>query len=421
MRLSLNVPSGAKLTFIFVGNSLNYLDRQAFAVAAPLIAVEMQLAPFQLGLSFSVFYLGYALFVFFGGYFADRFGAKHTVSASVAGWSVFCALTAVPMPFALLLLVRLLFGASESPYAPAASKLVRRWFPLRDYGGAWGIANVGQPIGGLIAGPIIAALSLAIGWRAAFVGIAGIGFVWVVLWVFCVKEGQSVADAPSAHRGCDINNDSRRPRLLPLLGELVRMPALVAVCITYFCFAYLLYFFLNWFPSFLVVSKQISVGSMGLLTMIPWGSGAIGLVAGGFASNLVLRRDSPVRGFKTVVASGLCLAAFCAIPAGSVSSGSAAVGLMAVSSFALYFTAVSYFAILQVLVPEHIRGSAAGFCLLGASVGGVVSPFITGILVQSTGHFFSAFATAGVVSLIGAAVMITVVRESQARGHARMT
>ena len=82
------------VALLFIAGIINYLDRAALSVAAPLITKELGLDPSQLGFVLSSFFFGYALFCFVGGYAADRFGPRLVLIVSMTVWSIFCGLTA---------------------------------------------------------------------------------------------------------------------------------------------------------------------------------------------------------------------------------------------------------------------------------------------------------------------------------------
>ena len=176
------------LVLLFLGGMINYLDRSAIGVAAPFLAKQLSLSPSELGWVFSVFFFGYAGFCFVGGYAADRIGARNVFAIAAVVWSVFCGLTAFVFSYALLLIVRLIFGAGEGPYGSATNKMISNWFPRRQQGSAVGWANAGTPLGGAIAGPIVGFIALAYGWRVSFVVIALIGLGWAIVWMLFVTE-----------------------------------------------------------------------------------------------------------------------------------------------------------------------------------------------------------------------------------------
>jgi MFS family permease len=167
---------------------INYMDRAALSVAAPLLMKDLRLDAAQLGIIFSSFFAGYALFTLIGGYAADLFGPKRVFALSMSTWSVFCGLTAAAVGFSSLLVVRVLFGCGEGPFGAAASKMVSNWFPPRQIATAIGIANAGTPIGGALAGTVAGWLAVRYGWRTSFVVLAAMGLLWTLCWALAVTD-----------------------------------------------------------------------------------------------------------------------------------------------------------------------------------------------------------------------------------------
>src|SRR5947209_20073921 len=82
------------LWMLFGGCMINYMDRSALSISAPLMMRDLHLDTVQLGFIFSSFFAGYSLFNFVGGYASDVFGPKRVFTVAMTLWSVFCGLTA---------------------------------------------------------------------------------------------------------------------------------------------------------------------------------------------------------------------------------------------------------------------------------------------------------------------------------------
>ena len=100
---------------LFLVYGINYLDRVALSIVAPIVQTDLGIDATQMGLVFSTFFVGYALFNFIGGLASDRLGPKLVYVLSVGLWSVFCGLTAAAWNLTSLLIVRILFGMGEGP------------------------------------------------------------------------------------------------------------------------------------------------------------------------------------------------------------------------------------------------------------------------------------------------------------------
>ena len=95
---------------LFLAGVINYLDRAALSIAAPLIQKDLDFSHAQMGIVFSSFFIGYALFNFVGGVLSDKIGAKKVFGASMGIWSIFCGATALASSLVSLIVLRVLFG-----------------------------------------------------------------------------------------------------------------------------------------------------------------------------------------------------------------------------------------------------------------------------------------------------------------------
>jgi MFS transporter, ACS family, hexuronate transporter len=407
------VPSRSRwvpISFLFAGGMINYMDRSALSVAAPLVMKDLRLDAAQLGIIFSSFFAGYALFTFIGGYASDLFGPKRVFALSMSAWSIFCGLTAAAVGFSSLLVVRVLFGCGEGPFSAAANKMVNNWFPPRDIATAIGIANAGTPIGGALAGAVAGWLAVRYGWRTSFVVLAAIGLLWTLCWALVVTDRPAVQQGQRDLEGLKKagQRESQRP-----LSSYLRQPTVIATGASFFSYAYVLYFFLSWFPSYLTMSRHLDISRMSLLNAIPWILGTFGLLLSGLVCDLAFLICSDLlTARKLVLVVCLVLAAICVSLTGLVSSLSWAVALMAVTIFCIYLTGAMYWAIIQDVVRAEHVGAVGGFVHLIANCAGIVGPAVTGFIVQATGAFTSAFLLAGSVALLGALAVAVFVRRA---------
>jgi len=406
------------LTMLFLAMVINYVDRAALSIAMPFITQDYHLTPSEKGLIFSSFFFGYALFCFVGGYLADRFGPKRVLTWSMGFWSVLCGSTALAFNFWSLLIVRALFGVGEGPVSTTANKAINSWFPITERARAIGIAQAGGPLGGALAGPIVGFLAIWLGWRIAFVVIACVGILWAVAWwrmaASTPKEHHKVSTEElaliNAEREAPVQAPGEAPRT-PVL-QVIKQPAVLISGLSLFCYNYILYFFMTWFPSYLIDAKGIDLKSMSMVTALPWLVGTFGFIGGGLLIDWVFKRTGRrLYSRKLVLVSCLLVAASCVALTGQLESISAAVGVMTVAVGFLMLSAPAYWSMIQDAVPDHQVGTAGGFMHGLANLSGIVAPTVTGIIIQSTGTFASGFALAGALGVVGAVIVALFVNE----------
>ncbi len=413
------MPKGLRwvvVLMLFFGGAVSYLDRAAFAIAAPLISRDLSLTPSQLGLTFSAFFIGYALFCFVGGWSSDRFGATRVMTVAMLGWSVFCGLTAAAFSLPALLIIRWFFGMGEGPFCSTASKVVSNWFPRREQATGVGLANAGQPLGAALAGPVVGTIATLYDWRISFVVVAAVGLLWVIGWAWLVTDQPRQHPRISPAELADIEHVDETAEVQPAgsatnVRDTLKRPSILATAFAFFGFSYVLYFFLSWFPTYLASTYHLSLQKMSFITVIPWVVGFVGLASGGFLTDRIYRiTGRAVLARKLVLVSSMTIAAIAVGCACLVTTITGAVALTTTAVFFMYLSTNTYYAIILDTVPKHQVGTTTGFVHMIANCAGIVGPAATGFLVQWTGSFIAAFVLTAIVAFAGALSVLIFVK-----------
>jgi ACS family hexuronate transporter-like MFS transporter len=383
------------ILFLAACGAINYTDRSAFGITAPLFSKELGIGPAELGILFSAFSFAYAPFNFIGGWASDRFGPNRVFATALAMWSVFCASIAGAFNVASMLIVRLLFGAAEGPFGALINKITNDRFETKEAAAAIGVANAGNPFGAAIAGPIVGFVAITYGWRWSFIFFGALGLVMAVVWVLGMggwSRGQRVAGPAREASSSDAP---------PLRFYISRAPIL-ATAFAFFAINYILYFFLTWFPSYLVNARHLSMASMSITTVIPWVLGIVGMAGGGFLTDYAAQHMDRFVSRKLVLGGFLALSSLCIGFGGLVDSLVGAVVLMSLSVLFMYLSAAAPWVVVQDLVEPERVGSVGGFNHMLANLGGLLAPMFTGFIVQFSGSYNSAFVLAGAIGIVAA-------------------
>ncbi len=404
---------------LFLVYMINYLDRVALSLTVPLVEKDLAINAEQFGMIFGSFFFGYALFNFVGGLATDKFGPKIVLGVAVGAWSIFCGMTALATGFWSMLILRVLFGMAEGPICASANKAINGWFPKKQAATAMGLLSAGSPLGGAVAGPIIGYLALAYGWRPAFVIVCCIGLVWMAIWLFFAADNPAKSKLVTEKERALIdrmkaenpNDEADLSQTSHGFGYYLRQPIILVTAFAFFCYNYILFFFLSWFPAYLVQAHGLDIKAMSITTMIPWIVGFVGLALGGWISDKIFNITGKLLlSRKIVLVVSLFAAAICVALAGTIKEVVPAVMMMSVSIFFLYITGAIYWAIIQDVVHKSRVGSISGFIHLVGSLSGIIGPIVTGFIVQHTGKFDSAFVLAGCVAAVGAFLVLFVIR-----------
>jgi MFS transporter, ACS family, hexuronate transporter len=412
------------ILMLFLANAINYTDRSAMSVALPLLSKQFHLTPSEAGMILSSFFIGYALFNFVGGYLSDIKGPRKVMGTAMTFWSLFCGLTAATFNFTSLFLVRIFFGFGEGPLTSTTNKTMNNWIPLKERARAVGIANAGAPIGGALSGPIVALISLHWGWQYSFIALTIVGLIWAVIWFKISTDKPEIHPKVSKKELIEITQDEpaktsvNQPKTekTPLLS-ILKQPKVAALAVGMFGYNYTLFFFLTWFPSYLMDARHLSVGKMGIVTVLPWIAGGIGQLVGSFLIDYIYKLTGKVLfSRKVVLVSCLISSAVCVGLTGLANSVTSAVTLMTIGICFLYLQATTYWAIIQDIVPKEKVGGASGFVHAVANISGIIGPTVTGFIVQYTGSYTMAFLLAGGLAIIGALGVAFFVRSKTDEG-----
>ena len=199
----------------------------------------------------------------------------------------------------------------------------------------------------------------------------------------------------------------------PVIGwrELFRRRAFWGTCGGLMGANYAWYFLLTWLPSYLVNERHFSLKSMGLIGAYPFLIMVIPSLGGGILADwLISRGGSPVKVRKNFLVVGLLLSAVL-LPLTVVSNLTFALTALFAACITHGVYASNLFALTQALAGPGASGRWTGLQNACGNIPGFVAPFVTGWIVQSTGHYFAAFIAAGISYLIGAACFGLLVRE----------
>ncbi len=176
------------LGFLTILNIMNFVDRQLLASFANFIVPDLNLTNTQFGLLTGlVFIFFYAIMGLFAGALADRINRPKLVAAGVLLWSALTAASGAARGFVSLAIPRMFIGVGESVLTPSSMSLLADRLPAKRLGFAAGFYYAGVPIGVGMSLLIAGYLGPAIGWRACFYILGGIGIIFALLMLL-VKE-----------------------------------------------------------------------------------------------------------------------------------------------------------------------------------------------------------------------------------------
>jgi len=393
------------IALLFLMMIINQGDRATLSVAGASVSGELGLSHGEMGWLFSAFAWAYMLLQLPGGLAIDRFGSIKVLGLAIIAWSLFTAaigsvaLMPVGVAFIAVFALRFLVGVAEAPCFPANSKIVSMWFPTAERGTATSIFNASQYFAAVVFTPLLAWISTRWGWPWIFyvMGLAGIAMGAVFIWR--VK-------APLDHGALSqVELEAMRQGgagLQERTGSAVKAPAwreswasakallgqrmFVGIYLAQFCISTLTFFFLTWFPVYLVQQRGLSILNAGLLAAIPAIFGFIGGISGGLVSDWMLRKGlSLTLARKLPIFIGMALS-MTMILCNYVQTDLLVVVCMALAFFGKGMGALGW-AIIADVSPKQSAGINGAIFNTFGSVAGIVTPVVIGYMVQSMGSF----------------------------------
>jgi ACS family glucarate transporter-like MFS transporter len=374
------------------------------SVAGALMMKELALSQIEMGRIFSAFLLGYALCQVPAGMLADRFGARRVLGFAALSWVAATALMAVaPAAAALpvLLGARLLLGVGEAPTFPAAAEAVSRHVQAAARGRANGFVIAAIGLGSAIAPPLVTAVMVRFGWRAALV-------VSVVPAIAVAGVWLAVRTMPP-----DAAVEGSKPAGLSLrAGAGLATPSFALLTASYTLQGYVGYIFVFWFYLYLVDVRKFDLLRGALYASLPWLLSIVSIPLGGAVSDALVKRLGPARGRRIVPMAGLMGgAAFLSFGARTPDARVAAVCLALATALVLSVEGPFWAAMMEIAGGRS--GMAGGVMNMGSNLGGLVSPALTPVLAAAIG-WENALHVAALLSVVGGLLWLGVGSRSQA-------
>jgi len=390
----------------FLANAIGYIDRANLAIAAPMIRAELGIDAAAMGLVLSAFFWTYALMQLPAGWFIDKVGVRVALVVAVGWWSLFTAATGAARGVAQFIAARLMLGAGEASSQPSFAKVAYNWFPRSERGLACSIFNSGSTAGSALSLPLVTLLIAAVGWRGSFVATGLLGIAWAIAWWFIYRDPEQWrAVAPQQVDRLLAQREPQSPATAGISWfDLFRYRSVWGLMIGLFCLNFAIYFFITWFPSYLLQARGFSLVGLGTLGSLPALMGVVGNWMGGFTSDRLIRAGwSPTRARKTCLVGGMLVASSIGLSAFVESTG-ACLALFTLAYASLSFTGANMWTVVSEIAPSprHVA-SIGGIQNCAGNMAGIILTTFTGVVLMLTkGSFLIPLAVAGVMCIVGA-------------------
>ena len=416
------------VTMCFIVTTINYADRATISVAAAPLQNDLGINAVTMGYIFSAFSWAYALGQIPGGWILDKFGTKKILSWSLFLWSLFTLLqgfvgffstaTAIVMLFVL----RFIMGLAEAPSFPGNSQVAASWFPDNERATASAIFSASAFVAIIIFNPFMSWITQSFGWEYVFIVMGVLGILITFLWL---KVIHSPKDHPRVNQA-ELDYIKQGGGLLEMMDkgankeaskinwshikQLLRSRMLVGVYIGQYCISTLTYFFMTWFPVYLIQERGMSILEAGFVAVLPGLSGFLGGILGGVYSDYLLKKGKSLTfARKTPIIIGMILSSTMII-CNYTDMEWLVVGIMALAFFGKGFGQQGW-AVMADTSPKEMGGISGGLFNTFGNISGITTPIIIGYIINATGSFNGALVFVGLNAVVAMISYLFIVGE----------
>ena len=406
------------MLLLFVTVVINYLDRSNLSIAAPELMRELAIDPVHAGWVFSAFGWTYAAMQIPGGWLVDRVAPRVLYALALALWSLATICLGFIGSFVGLFALRLLVGALEAPAYPINNRVVTTWFPERERATAIGFYTSGQFVGLAFLTPLLAWLQQRYGWHMVFVSTGLTGVAWAAIWYLVYREprqfkGANQAEIELIRAGgglVDIAQASsmQKPGFSTADLKLVlSRRKLWGIYLGQYAVNSTLWFFLTWFPTYLVKYRGMDFIKSGFLASLPFLAAFLGVLSSGVFSDWLIRKGASLGVARKVPIIGGLLISTSIIGANYTDSTAWIIVFMAIAFFGNGFASISW-SLVSSLAPAKILGLTGGVFNFIGNLAAITTPLAIGFLVSGD-SFAPAITYVAVMALVGALSYILLV------------
>lgn len=404
------------LVMIFITVVINYLDRTNISVAASALRNDLGIDTQQMGWVFSVFGIFYGIVQLPGGVLADKIKSRVLYSIILVLWSLATLAQGFINSLAALVGLRASVGVFEAPSYPINNLVVSRWFPEGERASAIAVYTSGQFLGLAFLMPVLTLIQNAYGWRGLFIISGLVGLVWAIVWYLFYRDPRDHTTVSESELqyikegggliGLKSKKEEKKAFSWSDLKQAFMYRKLWGIYIGQFCLGAVTWFFLSWFPTYLVEFRGLDFVKSGFYASLPYLAAFVGILLSGFTSDFLANRGFSVEASrKGPIIIGMLLTIFI-IGANYTEDTFYIILFLAIAGFGMGLASIGW-VFISLIAPKEYLGMVGGaFNFIGLF--SVFVPAIIGYLV-SDGNFNPALVFIAIVSLIGVLTYIFMV------------
>jgi MFS family permease len=379
---------------------ITYIDRVNIGTAASAIQTELHLSNTQLGLVFSAFAYPYLLFQVIGGWVGDRFGPRRTLFWCGLIWAASTIMTGFVTGIVTLFIARVALGFGEGATFPTATRAMQYWIPAGQRGFAQGLTHAFARLGNAITPPLIAALIGWFTWRGSFILLGLVSLFWGVIWLLYFRNDPKDHPSITAEELATLPPRASGTRPQVPWGPLLQR--MWPVTLTYFCYGWSLWLYLNWLPLFFKNNYSLDLKNSAWMSAGVFIAGVVGDSVGGILSDRVLKRTGNVRFARlSVIVAGFAGALLSLAPIIFVHNITIVALCLSAGLFFIEIIIGPIWSVPMDIAPKY-SGTASGLMNTGSAFAAIVSPLVAGYVIDVTGNWYLPFIMSIGLLLLGA-------------------
>jgi MFS family permease len=367
---------------------ITYVDRVNVGTAAGAFQEEFGLTNLQLGYIFSAFAYPYLLLQIGGAWVGDHFGPRRILFACGIIWAGATIFTGLAWGFWSLFIMRLFLGLGEGATFPTATRAMRSWIAPARYGFAQGITHSFSRLGNAVTPPIVAFLIVYLSWRGSFVVLGLLSLIWVTIWVWYFRDDprdhpsiteEEIAQLPAQEAG----GPKERPRV-PWWALVCRI---WPVTLTYFCYGWSLWLYLNWIPLFFLNNHGLNIRDTAIFAAGVFLAGVVGDTVGGIVSDRIYKRTGNVKVARLSVIVFGFVGALVSLAPLLFTRDITVVALSLSGGFFFVELIIGPIWAVPMDIAPKFASTAAGLMNVGSASAAILSPIAAGFIIDVTGNW----------------------------------
>lgn len=398
---------------------VTYIDRLNLGIVAKFILEEYHFTTQSMGWILGAFSLGYAIFHVPGGWLADRYGPRRVLAGAILWFSVFTALTAIAPRLPLInwlgaawafAIVRFTMGLGEAAALPVGNKLMAYWLGEKEVAFGTSIFLAGVGAGGILAPFFISWLIKHWGWRASFFisGLVGMGLA-AVCYTFVTsrpeehpKVNSAELDLIQSGRKSSERNESTSKVIAVPWKRILAARSTRGLMVGHFCLVYPVYIFFTWFFVYLMKARGITITKASFWASAPFVANVIMVPLWGWLSDRAVEKLGKRMGRRSSAWMAIaCSAALLWSGSQTANNTLALLQLAIAAGFNFAASAVLWTTCND--ISAKFSGSISGTMSTFGSLGGWVSPVLTGYVAAKLGWTYALNLAAAITILSGLA------------------